>query len=43
MLWGLGLQIVFAFLVMQLSFGEMPSPAAGDGVTRLLSYAFAGS
>ncbi len=42
-LWGLGLQLVFAVLVMRFTFGERVLAAAGDGVTRMLNNAFAGS
>src|SRR5277367_6990764 len=42
-LWGLGLQLVFAFLVMKFTFGERALAAAGDVVTRMLNNAFAGS
>jgi concentrative nucleoside transporter, CNT family len=42
-IWGLGLQLVFAFLVMKFTFGERALAAAGDGVTRMLNNAFAGS
>src|SRR5277367_6564953 len=42
-LWGLCLQLVFAILVMRFTFGERILAAAGDGVTRMLSNAFAGS
>ncbi len=42
-IWGLGLQILFAFLVMKFTFGERALAAAGDGVTRMLNTAFAGS
>ncbi len=42
-IWGLGLQLVFAFLVMKFTFGERVLAAAGDGVTRMLNNAFAGS
>jgi concentrative nucleoside transporter, CNT family len=41
--WGLGLQILFAFLVLRWSFGRDAMARAGDVVNRLLSYAFAGS
>ena len=41
--WGLGLQLLFAFLVLRWSFGRTAMARAGDGVNRLLSYAFAGS
>jgi CNT family concentrative nucleoside transporter len=42
-LWGLGLQITLAFLVLQWSFGQNLFLRAGDGVNRLLAYAFVGS
>jgi CNT family concentrative nucleoside transporter len=42
-IWGLGLQLVFAFLVLKFTFGERALAAAGDGVTRMLNNAFAGS
>jgi concentrative nucleoside transporter, CNT family len=42
-LWGLSLQLVFAVLVMRFTFGERALAAAGDGVTRMLNNAFAGS
>jgi CNT family concentrative nucleoside transporter len=42
-LWGLGLQLVFAVLVMRFTFGERVLAAAGDSVTRMLNNAFAGS
>ena len=41
--WGLGLQFVFAFLVVYFSWGQRVMAAAGDAVKKLLSYAFAGS
>ncbi len=41
--WGLGLQIVFAFLVLEWTVGQRVLKSAGDAVNRLLSYAFAGS
>jgi concentrative nucleoside transporter, CNT family len=41
--WGVGLQIVFAFLVLRWSFGRDVMARAGAGVNKLLSYAFAGS
>jgi concentrative nucleoside transporter, CNT family len=40
---GLGLQIVFAFLVLQWSYGRELVGRAGDAVNKTLSYAFAGS
>src|SRR5262245_49819713 len=42
-LWGLGLQFVFAFLVIYSDKGQIDMKYAGDKVTQLLSYAFAGS
>src|SRR5260370_8020422 len=42
-LWGLGLQFVFAFLVIYSTVGQTVMKYAGGKVTRLLSYAFAGS
>jgi CNT family concentrative nucleoside transporter len=42
-LWGLGLQFVFAFLVIYSNKGQMVMKYAGDRVTKLLSYSFAGS
>jgi CNT family concentrative nucleoside transporter len=41
--WGLGLQFVFAVLVLHWTFGQRFMKAAGDAVTRLLSYSSAGS
>ena len=41
--WGLGLQLVFAVLVLKWTFGQRFMQAAGDGVTKLLSYAGAGA
>jgi concentrative nucleoside transporter, CNT family len=41
--WGLGLQLVFAFFVLKMDFGRNLFQKAGDAVSRLLSYAFAGS
>ncbi len=41
--WGLGLQLLFAFLVIRFTFGERALAVAGDGVTRMLNNAFAGS
>jgi CNT family concentrative nucleoside transporter len=42
-LWGLGLQLVFAFLVLRVSAGRHLFAWLGDVVTNFLSYAFAGS
>jgi CNT family concentrative nucleoside transporter len=41
--WGLGLQVVFAFFVLKMELGRTLFQKAGDGVNRLLGYAFAGS
>ncbi len=41
--WGLGLQIVFAFFVLKVSAGRAMFQAAGDAATRVLNYAFFGS
>src|SRR5579864_5220850 len=41
--WGLSLQIVFAFLVLKFQGGQWLFSKAGDGVKKLLDYAFAGS
>ena len=41
--WGLGLQLTFAVFVLRAEIGRMMFQKAGDGVNRLLSYAFSGS
>jgi CNT family concentrative nucleoside transporter len=41
--WGLGLQIAFAIFVLRVDVGRQIFQTAGDGVNRLLSYAFSGS
>ncbi len=41
--WGLGLQFLFAILVLRFTFGQRILAAAGDAVTRMLGNAFAGS
>jgi concentrative nucleoside transporter, CNT family len=41
--WGLGLQIVFAIFVLKVELGRVLFQKAGDAVNRLLSYAFVGS
>lgn len=41
--WGLGMQLVFAVLVLYWTFGQRFMKVAGDGVTKLLSYSSAGS
>jgi CNT family concentrative nucleoside transporter len=40
---GLGLQILFAFLVLKFEYGRRALSVAGEAVNRLLSYSFAGS
>ena len=40
---GLALQFVFAVIVLRFSFGIRVMSAAGDAVTRFLSYSYAGS
>jgi CNT family concentrative nucleoside transporter len=42
-IWGLGLQIVFAVFVLKIEVGRVLFQKAGDAVNRLLSYAFVGS
>ena len=42
-LWGLGLQLVFALIVLRWTFGQHFMKAAGDAVTKLLSYSSAGA
>ncbi len=41
--WGLGLQIAFAFLVFYWTLGRDLIQRAGDAVNRILAYAFVGS
>jgi CNT family concentrative nucleoside transporter len=41
--WGLGLQITFAFLVLRFSFGQQVMNWAGGVVTNMLSATFAGT
>ena len=41
--WGLGLQFVFAVFVLKIDAGRLAFQKAGEGVTKLLSYAYAGS
>ncbi|WP_158751159.1 NupC/NupG family nucleoside CNT transporter [Acidobacterium sp. S8] len=41
--WGLGLQVFFAFLVLDFSWGQKTLAIAGNAVTKLLSYAYVGS
>jgi CNT family concentrative nucleoside transporter len=42
-LWGLGLQFLFAILVLRVSYGEAAMRHAGDAVSKFLSYTVAGS
>ncbi len=41
--WGLGLQILFAFLVLRFEYGEILFQKAGNAVNRLLDYSHYGS
>ena len=41
--WGLGLQLLFAFIVLRSPWGQRGMAAAGAGVNWLLHFAFAGS
>ena len=41
--WGLGLQFLFAVFVLRVDAGRAAFQKAGDAVTQLLSYAYAGS
>jgi CNT family concentrative nucleoside transporter len=42
-LWGIGLQFVFAMIVLRLDMGRNALQTAGAAVNRLLEYSFAGS
>ncbi len=42
-LWGLGLQFLFAWIVVRYTWGQAVMSAAGDKVKKLLAYSFAGS
>jgi CNT family concentrative nucleoside transporter len=42
-LWGLGLQILFALIVLKLTVGQRVLATAGAAITRLLGYSYAGS
>jgi CNT family concentrative nucleoside transporter len=42
MAWGLGLQLVFAFIVLRFEWGQAVMRAAGDAVNGLLNCAYAG-
>ncbi|MEQ1572948.1 MAG: nucleoside transporter C-terminal domain-containing protein [Vicinamibacterales bacterium] len=41
--WGLGLQCLFALIVLKTSAGQQVFQAAGAGITRVLDFAFVGS
>ncbi len=41
--WGLGLQILFAFLVLRVNVGREALAAAGTAANKLLDYSYAGS
>jgi CNT family concentrative nucleoside transporter len=41
--WGLGLQVVFAFLVLRWTFGQEILASAGSGVNWFLDFSYAGS
>ena len=41
--WGIGLQILFAILVLRFETGRVLLAKAGAGINRLLAYAFVGS
>jgi CNT family concentrative nucleoside transporter len=42
-IWGLSLQIVFAFLVLKWTVGQQILGSVGAAITRMLAYSFAGS
>ncbi len=42
-LWGLGLQFFFAWIVLRFTFGQRALEGAGAGVNKLLAYSFKGS
>jgi len=42
-LWGLGLQFLFAFIVIRFTWGQMALKTAGAAVNKLLAYSFKGS
>jgi CNT family concentrative nucleoside transporter len=41
--WGIGLQLLFAFIVLKFQWGQYVMQAAGDKVTQLLDYAQVGA
>lgn len=42
-IWGLALQIIFAFIVLRVEFGRRLFAWLGDVITRFLGYSYAGS
>ncbi len=42
-IWGLGLQITLAFIIIRWTYGQLLFLRAGNAVNKLLSYAFVGS
>jgi CNT family concentrative nucleoside transporter len=42
-IWGLGLQIAFAFLVVEWTVGESILATVSGAITHMLNYSFAGS
>src|SRR5262249_28897729 len=42
-LWGLGLQFLFAWVVIRFTWGQMTLAEAGKGVNKLLAYSYKGS
>ena len=42
-LWGLGLQFLFAWIVIRFTWGQSTLKAAGAAVNKLLAYSFKGS
>ena len=43
MAWGLGLQIVFALIVLKTAVGQRVFATLGDGINRLLGFAGVGA
>jgi len=41
--WGLGLQLIFAFLVLRFSFGQLVLEKAGDAINAMLANTYAGT
>src|SRR6266540_1099479 len=41
--WGLGLQVVFALIVLKTALGQRVFAALGDWITKLLSFSFVGA